>query len=395
MLGTEDENIHRLRRSGQSKYFTAERVEAFYPKLDVFVSYLISRLDDLKRSGQPVNLSDAFSCLTIDVIQDFAMHESANLLRAPDFAATFSSTLHRVSKLQVWHRHFGYILSAIQKLPYWIVARLDKMSIDLTRNIQFIDRQTKATFRGWKKKTLTREDTKLPQDKSPNFIYHMLDSQELRKTDKDTSRLALEMKTLVFKGTQTTANTLQAITFHLLKSPAKAAKLRSELRTAQKAAGNADLSYKALQQLPYLSAIITEGHRISSSISGRLARFNPRGSMRYKEWFIPAGTVVSTTQKLIHDNPAIFPNPQEFMPERWLEAEERTRLEEYLKPFGRGSRSCLGMHLANAEIFVTVAKLFGTFDMELFETSELEIDQYSDYFSPCPKSSKGLRVILK
>ncbi len=53
-------------------------------------------------------------------------------------------------------------------------------------------------------------------------------------------------------------------------------------------------------------------------------------------------TVVSTTQKLTHDNPTIFPDPRTFLPERWLNPADQKRLEKYLKPFGRGSRACIG-----------------------------------------------------
>jgi len=49
------------------------------------------------------------------------------------------------------------------------------------------------------------------------------------------------------------------------------------------------------------------------------------------------------TQKLTHDNPAIFKEPRSFKPERWRHSTERKFLEKYLQPFGRGSRACLGI----------------------------------------------------
>lgn len=43
-------------------------------------------------------------------------------------------------------------------------------------------------------------------------------------------------------------------------------------------------------------------------------------------------------------DPAIFPNPFEFRPERWLEAKEKdSHLERYLVSFSRGSRQCIGI----------------------------------------------------
>jgi cytochrome P450 len=108
----------------------------------------------------------------------------------------------------------------------------------------------------------------------------------------------------------------------------------------------------------------------------------------------PPQTPVSTTQKLIHDNPSVFPNPREFIPERWLDPAERKRLEKYFQPFGRGSRSCLGIHLAYSSLYLSIAQIFGTFDMKLYETTQLEIEQFYDFFSPFPASMKGVRVLL-
>ena len=40
-------------------------------------------------------------------------------------------------------------------------------------------------------------------------------------------------------------------------------------------------------------------------------------------------------------NPTIFPSPEEFRPERWLDGD--TLLDHYMVSFSRGSRACIGM----------------------------------------------------
>lgn len=79
----------------------------------------------------------------------------------------------------------------------------------------------------------------------------MLDSQELPAKDKAEGRLALEIRTFVGAGTETTGNTLSVITYHLLANPDKAAKLRKEIQNAQKQSST-PLKYQELAQLPYL-----------------------------------------------------------------------------------------------------------------------------------------------
>jgi cytochrome P450 len=61
------------------------------------------------------------------------------------------------------------------------------------------------------------------------------------------------------------------------------------------------------------------------------------------EWVIPRGTPISMTPILQQRNEELFPNPDEFKPERWLvDGKPNYALQKYLMAFGKGSRSCLG-----------------------------------------------------
>ncbi|EHL02646.1 putative Trichodiene oxygenase [Glarea lozoyensis 74030] len=95
-----------------------------------------------------------------------------------------------------------------------------------------------------------------------NVIHQMLDSPELPVKDKTEFRLALEVRTFVGAGTETTGNTLVVMTYHLLANPDMAMKLKMELRAAQRASLK-PLTYQQLAKLSYLSSVILEGHRRS------------------------------------------------------------------------------------------------------------------------------------
>ena len=51
------------------------------------------------------------------------------------------------------------------------------------------------------------------------------------------------------------------------------------------------------------------------------------------------------TLSSILKDPSIFPDPDVFRPERWLDSppEQIQLMEKYFIPFGRGSRMCVGM----------------------------------------------------
>jgi cytochrome P450 len=244
----------------------------------------------------------------------------------------------------------------------------------------------------------------------PSTIFHGLLSSTLPQTELSTERLTEEALTIIGAGTVTTAHTLAVIFYHVLSSPLYIESVQKEISTLSQEAQ--PLSWTSLTKLTFLSAVINEGLRLSFGVSHRLQRVSPDQVLLYKDWTIPKGTPVSQTQMFILLDPEIFPRPDEFIPERWLPTEQRIYgndtpfpdprdAKRFLIPFSRGSRSCLGINLAYAELFLTVGSLLrskvdGGVDMELFETAPEEMVVEHDFFNPAPRmGSKGVRVIVK
>ncbi|KAL8784190.1 MAG: hypothetical protein Q9195_009137 [Heterodermia aff. obscurata] len=82
----------------------------------------------------------------------------------------------------------------------------------------------------------------------------------------------------------------------------------------------------------------------------------------------------------------VFPSPESFRPERWIRAAEQGQnLNKYLVSFNKGSRICLGMNLALAELYMTIAAFVRRFDMELYETTMNNIRIYRELGIGQPK----------
>jgi cytochrome P450 len=231
-------------------------------------------------------------------------------------------------------------------------------------------------------------------EKGGETILHGIMESELPASDKTVDRLYQEALTVVGAGGETTGGTLDTITYHVLVNPEILKQLKAELARAFPPP-TGSISDEAARRLRYLSAVINEGLRMAGSVSGRLARSNPTAPIVYDSYVLAPGTVVSMTLRDLHTNPFIYPQPATFNPERWIDANDRKRLELYHVPFSRGSRSCIGKDLAMVELYLAVANLFSRFDMKLFETSERDISMEHDFFAPFgPSESKGLQVIF-
>ena len=169
-------------------------------------------------------------------------------------------------------------------------------------------------------------------------------------------------------------------------------KLLDELKTVMpNSQDRAEL--KTLEQLPYLTAIILESLRVNRIVSHRMMRAFPEKTLKYGEFEVPPGTIVSMTAILLHENETIFPEPHTFRPERWLHGSQ-DRLQRYLVPFSRGTRGCLGINLAWAEMYLTLASVFRRFDFDLSEVvRERDIHCSRDCIFGVPSfDSKGIIV---
>lgn len=162
--------------------------------------------------------------------------------------------------------------------------------------------------------------------------------------DKAFHRVFDEVATVTGAGFETIANALRLIFYHIFSDTEILERLRSELASIDSAAAGT-ISLSTLEQLPYLTSVITEGLRLSPSIATRSARIAPDRDLTYGEWRIPAGYPVGMTSLLMHTDETLYANPMVFSPDRWLDldATARRRADKLFAPFLKGTRICLGM----------------------------------------------------
>lgn len=398
LVGTLGHDEHRVRRAALSPYFSKASVRALQPLVDRNTGILLRRLAGLADEGEPLRLDDAYAALTNDIVEDYAFGRSEHRLEAPNFDPSFRNAMLQGGRAAHVLKHFPAATDALRRLPRWMLARL---SPDMGAYTQLQDgiRQQVAG--------LTRAHAAKAYDSTRRTIFHeILNSKVLSDHDKTPGRLWQEGEVVVAAGTITTAWALGVATYFLLATPRILARLKAELEAAVPGPHDTP-SLLALEQLPYLTGVVQEGVRLSHAISHRLHRICPDETLVYRgggrEWRIPPGTPVSMASNLVHHDERVFPDSHAFRPERWLEGGKR--LDRYLVSFGKGGRACLGINLAYAELYLTLAALFRSYGsaevrgrddvgtLELFETSARDLVMTSgDVVPDMADGSKGLRV---
>ncbi|GIJ85129.1 hypothetical protein Asppvi_003985 [Aspergillus pseudoviridinutans] len=386
LLNTIDHHLHRQLRAQLNPFFSNARIRRQEPAIKALVDKLCRRLEELKNTGQPLNIEHALTCYTTDVITDYSMGDGYRYLDAPDFIPQWYGTLNGTAKTMVFIRPVAWALPLLLALPERVTAWLNP-GMELFFDFQ---RRCRKMIKGIVAAHKEKGDQAAQNAASVNIFEDILRS-DLPAKNKSETRLAQEMQVLVSAGAETTAKAITYILFYLLNDPETMAKLKAELETVGE-----DPPLIQLEQLPYLTGVMLEGIRLSYGVSARLPRIAPYNALKFRDWTIPPGTPVSMSCLLMHHNETVFPDSHRFKPERWLDPVERKRLEKYMVAFSKGSRQCIGMHLAKAEILLSVPALLRRMDLELYETTVEDVAIKHEIFIPFPRmDSKGVRVLIK
>ncbi|MGA7706020.1 MAG: cytochrome P450 [Solirubrobacteraceae bacterium] len=150
-----------------------------------------------------------------------------------------------------------------------------------------------------------------------------------------------ELMTLLVAGHETTANALSWSIERLCRHPEKLERLRAE------AVEGGDV---------YCKAVVQETLRLRPVISIVLRKLVE--PMEIGGRMLPAGVSIVPAIHLVHRRPDIYPRPDEFMPERFIESEGGNAPGTYTWiPFGGGVRRCLGAAFAQFEMETVLREL--------------------------------------
>ena len=153
-----------------------------------------------------------------------------------------------------------------------------------------------------------------------------------------------ELLTLLVAGHETTATALSWAMERLVRHPEKLERLRAEVETGEDA---------------YLTATIQETLRLRPVIVIVIRKLTEPIELGGYE--LPAGVAVTPSIHLIHRDPQIYPEPERFLPERFLDNPPGTYT---WIPFGGGVRRCLGAAFAQFEMAVVLRELVRRRDLK-------------------------------
>jgi cytochrome P450 family 135 len=179
-----------------------------------------------------------------------------------------------------------------------------------------------------------------------------------------------ELVTVLAAGHETTATALAWAMERLLRAPRALARLRESL---------------AAEEDEYLDATIEETLRARPVLADVARKLT--APARIGGYELPEGTFVLAAIAAMHYREDLFPEPEEFRPERFLDGKPGTYV---WIPFGGGIRRCIGAAFAEYEMRVVLRAILERADLRAPDPEPEKVKVRNITMVP----AKGCRVIL-
>lgn len=351
---------HTRIRKGWSPSFSMSSLSAQEPLIKAYIDALITQLTGYVNQDRLVDLQQWYSFCTFDVITALSFGE--------DLRCTELGRYHDWLALLVYSVKAKVQIAACRFYPALYSLLMSFMSSKaksiLAKHLAFTKEKVTARLAA--------------HTDHPDFFSN------LHRGDLSVDEIVTNSATMIFAGSHTVQSTLTGITLCLLDNPIALKRVTEEVRA--EFSDSREITYRKLQLLPYLGAVVQEGMRLTSPVPLGLTRMIPEGgsiicgiplpggvspsflqSLEMYRCLRPPQTIVSYQMWAACTSSRNFAKAGEFHPERFLAASHNTQFAadelDAVQPFLAGPRDCIGQNLARVEILMIIAHMLYHFDV--------------------------------
>ncbi|XP_047693760.1 cytochrome P450 3A12-like isoform X1 [Prionailurus viverrinus] len=355
---SEDEQWKRI-RTVLSPTFTSGKLKEMFHIIGHYGDVLVRNLRKEAEKGKPVNLKDIFGAYSMDVITGTSFGVNIDSLNNPqDPFVENTKNLFKISFLDPLFFSillFPFLTPIFELLNIWIFPK--KATDFFTKSI----------------KSMKESRLKDKQKHRVDLLQLMINSQNSKETDthKALSDLELVAQSImfIFAGYETTSTSLSFLVYELATHPDVQQKLQEEIDATFP--DKAPPTYDALVQMEYLDMVLNEALRLYP-IAGRLERVCKR-DVEISGVFIPKGTVVMVPTFILHRDLDLWPEPEEFCPERFSKKNKDSINPYIYLPFGTGPRNCIGMRFAIMNMKLALVRVLQNFSFKPCKETQIPL----------------------
>lgn len=349
-------------RKALTEAFHFKVLENFMPIYQEQSAILVNKL--LEHRGRPVNVFPLLKLYTLDVILETAMGVHC---RAQQNDSDYVRAVAGLTQITFWRMYnvLGQSDLAFRFSQYYQpYQRMIKVSNDFTMEV--IGRRRNEM----EEKVAAAGDDEFGSNKRRSALLDKLLRMEIDGRKLTDEEIRDQVNSFMFAGHDTTSSALTFILYLLAKHPDIQRKLYQEVKQVFGDSKHPTFTQSTLNELKFMDQVIKEALRLYPSVPYISRTVDVDVELAGVTY--PAGTTISLGIFFMHRNPAYFPEPTRFKPERFAPGVEIERKNPYVYiPFSAGSRNCIGQKFAMNEMKTAISHIILRCEVEL-EDPDLE-----------------------
>jgi cytochrome P450 len=341
-----DGDFWRKQRRLMQPVFHTKNIQAFVDMMGEETALVLERWEQVAASGQPLNLQQEMMRLTLSVITRALFSQ-----RIGDETGSIGADLTTLLEDNIYR--FDHPLYPPRNFP-------------TSRNRRY--QQAKArVFAVIDSLVETRRSTVGEHDDLLDLL--MLAQDEETGQGMSNEQLRYELVTLFVAGHETTALLLSWAFYLLAQHPEERARLQAE---AEQVLGGRMPTLADLPNLKYTRLVMDETMRLYPP--AWLTNRRAIAADEIEGYAIPAGAELTISPYATHHDPALWPDPFKFDPERFTAERSAGRHRYAYIPFGAGPRICIGNNFAIMEAQLILAAAAQRYSLELVPSKPVETE---------------------
>lgn len=328
---TSEGELWRRQRYMMQPMFHRRVIGSFARLIDQANDRFIERWEAQSQRGEPVNLTDEMSSLTLEIV----------------LRSIFGSDLDRLSE-------------QLGGNPFEVVSREPARDLKFAYRFRSLTRVVADLIR--RRRESGEEHT--------DFVAMLMAARDKDSGEPMPERQLIdEIMTLVVAGHETTASGLNWTWYLLSQHPQADERLYAEVSAVPERPAP---SLESMESLAYTQQVVNEALRLYPP--GWLLTRRTIGPDVLCGYAIPPGTDVLLSPYLLHRHPRYWADPEAFRPERFAPEHEAERPRFAYMPFAAGPRHCIGESFALYEMLMHLYKVARRYRLTYASAEPIELE---------------------
>ncbi|KAF9891401.1 hypothetical protein FE257_004257 [Aspergillus nanangensis] len=385
LFAEQDEAIHGAQRRLVSRIYAMDSLKDLEHYVDGAVAVFVDKMRGLQE--QSIDLGEWLQLFAFDVIGELTFSRRFGFMDAHQDDGVFTQ-IKNALKSGTWLGQMPWI--------YWVHDFL----------MPVIGNYLGVNVRHGRLRDYTVQEVQARQNRGSDhqdILGKLFQVQQEKPSELSLADVTSMAASNINAGSDTTAISLRAIVYYLLKHPEYKTKLVEEVDSmSQNGVVSGIVSLEQSKSMPYLQAVMYEALRLHPAVGMNLPRVTPAGGISIDGHFMPEGTTIGANPWAVHRNKTVYgADADAFRPDRWLKDESgdmrmRTFLGSIFFRVRGGCKDVLGQeHKLDGNVQMQqklIPTLLSHFDLQLTdpeatwqEECNFFVMQSGLYVTLCPR----------